>query len=190
MKNHAVVLDQCIVRSGSYSIFYNVYNTILSGILTPMFMTIFGFLTIRNIKRSRQRVNVQRNLNRIFNQQQSREYEVLIMILVQLAVYLVTCLPFPMYLIYSTVTIRWMKSDRDLARDRFFSTIAYALANINFSATFYIYILTTRVFRKDLKRRFVENRLFRFCFRQRQQPIVNTNPIIGTMQINPLRPNS
>jgi len=94
-------------------IFYNIYDTVLSGFLTPIFMIIFGFLTIRNLKRIRQRINVQVNINRMpVNQQtggvnrKSREYGTSIMILVQLGVYLVTCLPFPMYLVYSIVTIQ------------------------------------------------------------------------------------
>lgn len=149
-------------------------------------MIIFGFLTIRNIKRSRQRVNGHRRINRLYGQQRSRDYEILIMILVQLGVYFVTCLPFPMFLIYSAITIQWTKSAQDLALDRFLSTIVYVLANINFSATFYIYILTTRVFRKDLKRIFVENRLFRACFPRRQSLTINVHAIAGR---NPVRTN-
>jgi hypothetical protein len=164
-------IGRCMMVSDVYAIFYNIYDTILSGILTTIFMIIFGFLTIRNLKRSRQRVNIQININRMpVNQQtgrintKSREYGISIMILVQLGVYLLTCLPFPMYLIYSTVTIQQTKSNVQLALDRFYGTIAYVLANINFSATFYIYILTTRIFRKDLKKMFIENRLFKICF--------------------------
>jgi hypothetical protein len=134
-------------------------------------MIIFGFLTIRNVKRIRQRINVQININQMpVNQQtgklntKSREYGILIMILVQIGVYLVTCLPFPIYLVYSTVIMGQKKSNMTLAFDRFYRTIAYVLANINFTATFYIYILTSRVFRKDLKKIFSENQLFKICF--------------------------
>ena len=151
--------------------FYNIYDTILSGFLTPIFMIIFGFLTIRNVKRIRQRINVQININQMpINQQtgkintKSREYGILIMILVQIGVYLVTCLPFPIYLVYYTVIMGQTKSNMTLAFDRFHRTTAYALANINFTATFYIYILTSRVFRKDLKKIFSENQLFKICF--------------------------
>jgi len=94
----------------------------------------------------------------------SCEYEILIMILVQLGVYLITCLPFPIYLVYLMITIKWVKSNVQLALNTSLSTIVYALTNINFGATFYIYILTTRVFREDLKRILVENRLFKSCF--------------------------
>ncbi len=165
------MIGRCTTVSDVYAIFYNIYDTILSGFLTPMFMIIFGFLTIRNVKRIRQRINVQININQMpVNQQtgklntKSREYGILIMILVQIGVYLVTCLPFPIYLVYSTVIMGQKKSNMTLAFDRFYRTIAYVLANINFTATFYIYILTSRVFRKDLKKIFSENQLFKICF--------------------------
>ncbi len=165
------MIGRCTTVSDVYAIFYNIYDTILSGFLTPMFMIIFGFLTIRNVKRIRQRINVQININQLPANQQtgkintkSREYGILIMILVQIGVYLVTCLPFPIYLVYSTVIMGQTKSNMTLAFDRFHRTIAYVLANINFTATFYIYILTSRVFRKDVKKIFSENQLFKICF--------------------------
>lgn len=152
-------------------------------------MIIFGFLTIRNIKQSRQRVNVQINMNQMpVNQQtnrinaRSREYGILMMTLVQLGVYLIACLPYPMFLIYSTVTIYQTKSNGQLAIDKFWSTIAYILTNINFCATFYIYILTSRIFRKDLKRIFVENPLFKI-FRDIQR----NPPVFGICNDHPIR---
>lgn len=122
-------------------------------------MTIFGFLTVRNIRRVRHRVNIQGNGRQVALRPpysgmagRSREYQILRMILIQLAVYVVTCIPFPVYLMYAAVTVQATKSTVESALDRFFSAIAYMFTNINFSATFYIYVLTARVFRKDLKR--------------------------------------
>lgn len=131
----------------------------LSGLLTPIFMTIFGFLTVRNVRRVRHRVNIQGNgrqaaLGPTYSGMtgRSREYQILRMILIQLAVYVITCIPFPAYLLYAAVSIQSTKSAVESALDRFFSVIAYMFTNINFSATFYIYVLTTRIFRKDLRR--------------------------------------
>jgi hypothetical protein len=171
--------------SSIYLVFYSIYNTVLAGFLIPILMIIFGFLTIRNVKCSQQRIDAQININRILVSQRvravdprSREYEILIMILVQLSVYIITCLPETVYLVYLTVTNQWTKSNGQLALDKFYSTIANALSNINFTATFYIYVLTTRVFRKDLKRILVGNRLFKCCFGTRQNP-----GTIGTVAI-------
>ncbi|CAF2808358.1 unnamed protein product [Rotaria sp. Silwood2] len=195
----SVGIGRCTVVLRVYSIYYNIYNTILSGFLTPIIMIVFGFLTIRNIQLSRQRVNAQVNVKQILaNQRQSktntksREYEILIMILIQLGVYLITCLPFPMHLVYSTVTMQWTKSNVQLALDRFYANIAFALTNINFSATFYIYVLTTRVFRKDLKRILVERRLFKICFDTQFVPPImrTTNGTIRTVAIVMNQPKS
>lgn len=135
-------------------------------------MIIFGFLTIRNVKLSRQRINQVVQINREISQNRpigssgikSREYELLRIIVVQLIVYLITCLPFAAYLIFSTVVSLDVQSAVQLATNKFFGSLSYALANINFSATFYIYVLTARVLRKDLKRLLTENRFYIYFF--------------------------
>lgn len=140
-------------------------------------MIIFGFLTVQNMKHSRQRIVPHTNIHRTIATQQankinmkSREYQISIMIIVQLCVYLITNLPFTIYLVYSAVTAFQTKSNFRLAIEKFITVIVYLLSNINFSATFYIYILTTRIFRKDLKQIFQKIRLFQICFAFQRNP--------------------
>jgi hypothetical protein len=128
-------------------------------------MFVFGLLTIRNIKLSRRRIHAQTIPNQnVRIKRKLHENGILAMILAQLAFYLISCLPFPMYLIYSTITIQWTKSDFQIVLDKFYSMIDFTLMYINFSATFYVYILTTRIFRKDLKRFLLKYKLCKLCF--------------------------
>lgn len=164
----------------TYIVFYNIYNPILSGLLIPIIMIIFGFLTIKNIRQSRQRVNVQMlsTYRGVANQQadkiniKSREYQISIMILVQLGFYLITCLPFPIYLLYSAATMYSVKGSVQTTIEGFASNIVNTLLYINFSATFYIYVLTTRVFRKELKALISKNNLFRKLLHIQQDSLV------------------
>lgn len=142
-------------------------------------MMIFGCLTIRNIVHVRQRISTQMNVHQIpVNRQmgrrniKSREYQISMMILVQLVVYLVSCIPFPIYLVYSTITMYDEKTSEQIALENFISFIAYTLVYINFSATFYIYVLTTRVFRKELKKLILQNYFSRMCFGVQEDPPV------------------
>lgn len=152
----------------THNMFQNIYNIVISGFVIPILMTVFGFLTIRNIKLSRQRVSARFSINVIMLNQQprrsstkSREYEIAIMILVQIGIYLITSVPSSIYLVYTTCTMALQKSNTQLAFDQFYSNIAFALNSINFCATFYIYVLTTRLFRKDLKQFLSEKRLLK-----------------------------
>jgi hypothetical protein len=75
----------CRSTPASYVAFYNIYNTILFGVLIPILMFVFGLLTIRNIKLSRQRINAQTipNLN-VRNHAKLHENEVSMMTLFQI----------------------------------------------------------------------------------------------------------
>lgn len=183
-----MIVGRCTQTTDTYTAFNNIYNTFLSGLTIPILMVIFGFLTIRNIVHARQRISLQMVVPQIpvnpsiyRRNIKSREYEISIMILVQLAVYLITCLPFPIYLIYSTITMYEEKTNAQIALDNFISFVAYTLVYINFSATFYIYVLTTRIFRKELKKLIRQNYFVQMCFGVHEDPPVmridNNHPI-------------
>ena len=127
-------------------------------------MLTFVLLTVRNIKLTRQRINPQINPNlNVRNSARTRENALTTMILVQLIVFFVTSIPYPMYLLYSAVTMEWQKSNVQTVLDKFYATIGYTLAYLNFAGTFYLYVLTTHVFRKDLKKLLLQNRLSQLC---------------------------
>lgn len=143
--------------STSYAIFYNILNIILPGFLIPFPMLLFSLLTIRNVKQLKRRVQ-----NPITNT--NYEYQLVLMITVQQLIYFISSFPFVSYLIYDMFTMNTTKSSVQSAIDGLYMTIVYMLIHINFSATFYIYLLTSSVFRKRFKRLVIHNRLIRKCF--------------------------
>jgi len=146
-----------VAISTSYAIFYNILNIILPGFLIPFPMLLFSLLTIRNVKQLKRRVQ-----NPITNT--NYEYQLVLMITVQQLIYFISSFPFVSYLIYDMCTMNTTKSNVQSAIDGLYMTIVYMLIHINFSATFYIYLLTSSVFRKRFKRLVIHNRLIRKCF--------------------------
>jgi len=146
-----------VAISTSYAIFYNILNIILPGFLIPFPMLLFSLLTIRNVKQLKRRVQ-----NPITNT--NYEYQLVLMITVQQLIYFISSFPFVSYLIYDMFTMNTTKSSVQSAIDGLYMTIVYMLIHINFSATFYIYLLTSSVFRKRFKRLVIHNRLIRKCF--------------------------
>lgn len=154
-----------MVISANYAKFYNIYNTILTGIVIPSLMFIFSFLTMRNVSQLKRRVQQ----NTIVNSQNLinntiYESQLVTMMITQQISYLISNIPFVSYLLYDVLTMNTMKSNVQIAIDSLYMTIVYMLVHINFSVTFYIYMLTSSIFRKNLKQLVFHNRLTRIWF--------------------------
>jgi uncharacterized protein YutD len=139
--------------------FYNINIIIISGILIPISMIIFSFLCLRNVKQLQQRVHAHTripnnpNLHQNVVNKKAYDYQLFAMIFVQQCVYIITNFPFVLYLFYST------KSNIETSLNNLSMNIAYVILYCNFTSTFYIYILTSSTFRKDLKRLLCHNRV-------------------------------
>ena len=159
------LLGRCVLTSASYINFYNIYNATLSGVLIPVSMLIFGVLTIRNVRQLKRRVgdnNIIQQEN--LNNRRSFDYQLSLMIRVQLGVYILCNLPYASYLLYVVFTTNSVKSSFQTGIDNLYMIFAYLLVYINFAGTFYLYTLTSEVFRKDLKQLFCRNRLMPTAF--------------------------
>ncbi|CAF1189553.1 unnamed protein product [Adineta steineri] len=177
-----IIEGQCVPGSKAYAIFFNVYNTVLVGFITPILMTGFGSVTVRNVKQLQSRANHRAQIIHtiITNQEnhpnavnkKSYDYQLLFMVLVQIFVYIITTIPFVMYSVYAVITIYWSKSSVRLAMENLAMSIAYVSVLANFCLTFYIYILTSATFRKDLKRLLLHNRFIDKLFGNGHNPQV------------------
>ncbi|CAF1412090.1 unnamed protein product [Adineta steineri] len=180
------IKGQCVLGSNSYAIFFNVYNTVLVGLVIPILMTGFSLVTIRNVKQLQNRVNHRAQIIHtiIINRanhpsavnKKSYDYQLLFMVLVQIFVYIITNFPFVIHSIYVTITINCSKSSIQLAIENLALSIAYVLVITNFCTTFYIYILTSATFRKDLKRLLLHNRFMDQLFGNGHNPQVGPRP--------------
>ena len=100
-----LLIGQCVSTSKNYTIFYNIYNTTISGLIIPISMIVFTLLCIKNVKQLRNRVHaipqilsIQSTNHRdprqnIVNKKTS-VYQLIFMVLIQQFVYLITNLPY------------------------------------------------------------------------------------------------
>ena len=162
---------RCISDSIAYSVFFNIFNTILPGLLIPILMIMFGVLTIENLKQVHNLVNPHMHTHNQelsdrphMTHQRSADYQLLFMVLVQQCVYVITTLPLTIYSVYAVITINSIKSHTKIAIESLCSSIGYILVLSNFCVTFYIYILISHSFRKKLKRIIFHNDLMNMIF--------------------------
>jgi hypothetical protein len=137
-------------------------------------MITFSILTIKNVKRLKNRVNLLiQTINELNNRlnlvnKKNYDYQLLFMVLVQQFVYVITTFQFVTYSLYSVITMNWIKSNTQIAIENLCSSIVYTSVLTNFCVTFYIYILTSQKFRKGLKRLLFHNHLMSIFFTNRR----------------------
>ncbi|CAF0768842.1 unnamed protein product [Adineta ricciae] len=171
-----IIRSRCTTTSNSYLQFYNIFNTVLSGVTIPIPMIIFSILTVRNVKRLQHRVDNNTLLteriipNNIVNKRH-HDYQLFYMIFIQQCVYIITTLPFVSYLLYITITMYSVKSPVQTSIDNLYMTVVFTFVHVNFAATFYIYVLISHTFRKDLKRSLLRGRLITWISGNQQNRI-------------------
>lgn len=127
------------------------------SILPPVCMFLFGILTIRNLH--------QRKIHRMINK---KERQLTMMLIAQVVCVTILSLPISIQKIYAEFVLHQAKTKERQEVEQFFATLVVLIAFINTSVSFYLFTLTSEVFRKELKS-------ILFCSRQRRgtiQPIL------------------
>ncbi|CAF0800178.1 unnamed protein product [Adineta steineri] len=138
---------------GTYVTFYTTYTFII--IFTPLcLISLFGFLTLRNMKRLRRRVqsvNGQPTITQ--GQMKKRDSDFVKMILAEVFVYLILTSAYPIVFLYTTVTANTLnKSATRLQIESFISFFSNSfLQYLNSGASFFIYMPTCHAFRSEVK---------------------------------------
>ncbi|CAF0813835.1 unnamed protein product [Adineta steineri] len=141
---------------GTYSLIYSTYSFLVAGLLPPALMIFFGFNTIRNLHSIHVRV---RPINDGTYRIHRRDYNLMIMLLGEVIIYLVSTTPYPIQTLYLAVTSNIMKTTLRLQIESFITYMANSfLIYINSAAPFYVYISTSRTFRQECKRLFIRTR--------------------------------
>jgi hypothetical protein len=167
---------QCQVAHGSPTIFLVIdgfFFSLFNGAIIPFILCIFGLLIYYNMKRSRNRVDIQQNtrshrirsapVNMIRTVYDRHSFHMRYMLLVQVSLTVILNIPFIIVYLLSYVN--------NLPTDFFhimlyfiFSYIGRWLYYMNYCKTFYINTLTSQLFRKSLRQQC--RRLF--CQRPRE----------------------
>jgi hypothetical protein len=161
----------CSFQGGIYGIFFSIYISIDSGILPPFLMLIFGLLTLKNIRESKQKlkpVTIISGGRPVQNTEMlKKDLQISKMLFNQICVFIILNLMNPCYLLYQTITTNMIKSPLRLTVELFINNMTYILIYLGFSLTFFVYTLTSPLFRREFSQ-LVKKKLLR-----RVAPVVN-----------------
>jgi hypothetical protein len=151
------------IENGSCNIFnpvdlmiYTIYYLIFPGIVPPLLMLIFTLLVMKTLKQMRSRVQPTTRENGEKTQSigilRKRDRDLIKMVFVEVIVYVITTLPFSIYLIYKIIIGNITESKQRQQVESFINYIAQSfIMYLNTALPFYIYIATSPSFRRQLK---------------------------------------
>ena len=146
----------CNIFLYEYEIAFQIFFLVVTCALPPILMAVFGTLTIFNVRKLRSQVAPQNNNGR--NERlRTKDRQLIVMLLIQIIVTLLCTLPFSVANITSmlfqyVITL----SDYGDAVNTFYSNVARIVNYFNPIVGFYIYTLSSQVFRSEMKRVCVE----------------------------------
>ncbi|CAF1021634.1 unnamed protein product [Didymodactylos carnosus] len=143
---------QCL-RPGSYDLIYSIYSLIVAGLLPPVMMGIATILTYKNLRQIRQRINPVRMIDSSRVRIRQRDYQIMIMLMAQVIVYVISTLAYPVDVFYGALTRHVVKSAEEQAVEKFCSFMAGGfLIYLDTASSFYVYYFTSTTFRHDVQR--------------------------------------
>ncbi|CAF3660121.1 unnamed protein product [Rotaria sp. Silwood1] len=144
---------------GLYYILHNIYLIIFVGFIPIILMSIFGYLTYRNVKQLQLRIHPISNHPIDDNQRESiiirnRERELFYMVLGEVFIHVITILLYPFILLEISITtyMNVVKTIDRIRIENFIVTIATLMFFINIGSRYYIFFVMSKTFRKDFKK--------------------------------------
>ncbi|CAF3989836.1 unnamed protein product [Rotaria sordida] len=136
-----------------YSTLNSIYTLIFVCLIPPIIMSIFGYLTFRNMKQLRMRIQ-STETTKISITIHRQDRNLLVMVLAEVVVYVVTMSLYPIIILELAITnsIDINKSLRQTQIENFILFMAQSLIYINASAPFYIYLIASKALRNDFKK--------------------------------------
>ncbi|CAF1081557.1 unnamed protein product [Didymodactylos carnosus] len=145
----------------SVSINYNnyvsyVYSPVFIGVLPFLLMVLFGILTYGNIKRIGRRQVVPSTITNTMTggasvqsiSSRRADVQLTSMILMNLIVVLISVFPYSAYNIYSAITLNFTKDPNQRIIEGLVAQTVLLLWYVNYSSCFYVFIITSKSFRK------------------------------------------
>lgn len=153
----------CSYEIGIYAVLFGIYLAIESGMIPPMLMLLFGLLTIRNIRLSKQTIHPQPSTHATGTAQTTRlsrkDLQLTKMLFGQIILWIILNIPYPSYQLYRSITIDDPTSELRTSIESFVSSVANCFLYLGFSLTFFVYTLSSLLFRNELKR-IIQKRIF------------------------------
>ncbi|CAF3659850.1 unnamed protein product [Rotaria sp. Silwood1] len=140
----------CIMSNNSVAIYHGIYTIIMGGTLPPLVMLISTLFIWRSLKMKNQR-RAMINMARSERWKGTRDQQVLIILLAQVAIFIVSAIPFMSNTIYTSLTrdIPNKSVDRK-AIEGFLQVITELFVYVFPASSFYSNTLVSGTFRKEL----------------------------------------
>jgi hypothetical protein len=145
----------CNIFNDLYSSIYTIYYLIFAGLLPPALILVFSILVMRNLKQMRSRVQPTQETTGGGgkNNLRKRDRDLMKMVLVEVMIYVLSTLPFSIYLVYQMITSSYVKSKDRKQVESFINYLAQSfLMYLNTALPFFIYIATSPSFRRECQR--------------------------------------
>jgi len=150
--------DSCNIFNQIYLMIYTIYYMIFAGIIPPLLILIFTILAIKSLTEVRNRVQPFVTRNSITTNQsmtivlRKRDRNLIKMVFIEVIFYVISTMPFSIYLIYKMITNNLIKSEERQQIESFINYLTQSfLMYLNTALPFYIYILTSKAFRSEFK---------------------------------------
>ena len=163
---------------GTYRIILSYFHPVYFGLTPPLCMLIFGMLTLRNIERSKRLIVApSTNIENLAQQQNTRKTNrhMLRMLFIQVLAYSITGLTFSIAIIITSANATQTKTIFQVAQENMVNAVVGMLSTAGPCLSFYLFTLSSGLFRKELKNLF--SRFYRNANRpsQIQTHTSNTN---------------
>jgi hypothetical protein len=153
----AVMITIRMGKCGTYNIYstiYTVYITIFAGLIPSITLGMFGYLTYRHVAQRHARIQpITHNIGNVNNNIQRRDRDLLVLVISEVFVYVITTISYPLILLEIMIS-GYMISNKSilyLQIEGFIVTIMFILLIMNTAAPFYIYLISSQLFRRDFK---------------------------------------
>jgi hypothetical protein len=173
----------CFIVYGFGAGLYNAIFTIINTYAIPISVMVTCSLLIRrNLakKRARRQVNIgqQQRINDRKYLQRRRDQQSLAMLFAQVVVFITLITPWVIFSIYNAISLNIQNKSADrLAIERFLSSLVGSLILLFPTASFYLYTLTSSIFRKELLIMLRSIPCFKCCINTgRIEPSLNEAP--------------
>ncbi|CAF0870981.1 unnamed protein product [Adineta ricciae] len=143
----------CTITRINFAIYHSFFTFSTGGLFPPLIMIVFIKLIHRNLvlkRKHRQRNVSQRRKSSTFRLLYSRDHQVLLMLFVQVAFYILTTIPWMIFILYFSLTYHpgSITTNRQIIQKflRYFTEILLYLYP---TLSFYVYTLTSKTFRRQ-----------------------------------------
>ncbi|CAF1239091.1 unnamed protein product [Adineta steineri] len=145
----------CYAESGSYQVFYDFLFFATFSFTPPILMIIVGLATFYNTCHAHSKIKPVSMMSTLTVSSKTirlrkKDREFVKMLLIQLISTVILTLPIAIQKLYSTFTQQISKSSDRLLVETFFQQFVRTLTHINSGVSFYLYTLSSSVFRHEL----------------------------------------